>query len=224
MRDRLGCRAVLSLVLGVAFVVSQQHVVLGQPRAASRTRLYEDGPLTARDFQATPPPPQKRTLSGGGRALAWTFTEIRYKYNFATLQKAGVTTATLTKIDLQALLRRDQSWNVAPENRNLMDHEQGHFDITAIHTGRARLEFKKLITGEGLRAQGADAAAAQRALEEKLRARVDSIMKNWRDAQTNYDRVTLSGRNRRAQAQERRTQQEMLKVLNRAAASSKASR
>jgi hypothetical protein len=172
---------------------------------AEDTRRYDDGPLTADDFRGEPP--EKTT------AAAKTATQFAFEFKYRYKSTARSTTATLDSITITACIRRDQSWNRYPDNVRLMDHEQGHADISQIHCLQARLEFRKrMAKGSNLSGTASSLNQAVAALDREVRKEIGIFEKAARDADAEYDRVTANGVNGK-QAEVRRVQTETLRQL-----------
>ena len=194
-------RCWLPLLLALAAV----GVALGEePKSAVQGsfRPYGDGPLAAEDFEAEPD--RTKTLS------AWTELDFDYHYGYA-LSRRGQWIATLNKIEIQARIQRDKSWNKRPQNAALMDHEQGHFDLMQTFALRSQSELHaQLKTVDVLQGRNASKAAAIAELEEKLHA----VMQRWMDdsivANKKYDQETANGANLAKQATARREQKAQL--------------
>jgi hypothetical protein len=161
-------------------------------------RKHRDGPLTAADFQARPDP--------GSAFTALSDASLDYAYQFRSEARNGQRVARLTSIDVWASFARDKSWNRRPGDPLLLDHEQGHFDLTEIHARAARNHVQALLARRdpSLAARGASDADAQAKLEQALRAILDRFVADAKEANIAYDKATENGRNAAAQAEERR--------------------
>src|SRR5687767_8495044 len=105
---------------------------------AAERRRYEEGPLAQDDFGDVP-----AFVPAG--ASARTATELLYNFRYKYRSTSRSTTITLSSIEIDAYIRRDQSWNLNPENKALLDHEQGHADIAQIECLKARLAFRERL-------------------------------------------------------------------------------
>ena len=106
---------------------------VGQSTGASRWRRYEEGPLTAADFQGRPTGEQRGGAAGGGAPLtAYTVTEVRYDSRYQVSGRGDHWTARLSSAKASAVIQRDRSWSQQPDAVQLLEHEQGHF-ITRIY-------------------------------------------------------------------------------------------
>ena len=170
--------------------------------AADGPRKYSDGPLAPADFRAAAPEPQP--VKDEGRLRAMTDVEIRYTTRYRWDEPMpGNVSARLTRFDCQAVLLPEKCWNKEPDDLRLLDHEQGHFDITEINARRAQKRFDQLITDQGLLGYGSDERSAVADLDKKVHDEMQKIFDRERDEQIKYDRVTNHGRNFAAQAKQR---------------------
>lgn len=165
-------------------------------------RPYDEGPLTAEDFLHQP-----KTVPKGTVAL--TATELRFEYKYRYKSNARNTTATLSSLEITAYIRRDLSWNLSPESKRLLDHEQGHADIAQIQCLKARLAARKII---GLQATAGSIEEAQAALGREVSRHMQPFEDAMREADAEYDRETFHGLGGK-QAEWRRVQVETLKKL-----------
>lgn len=171
---------------------------------AEDRRKYDEGPLTKDDFRAEP-----QDIAG---AAAKTITQLGYDFRYRYKSSARNTTATLDGITIEAYIRRDRSWNRKPDDKALLDHEQGHADIALIHCLQARLAFRKLQKGQGLSATASSLKEATAALEREVKKQMAAFEKSARDADAEYDRETRNGLGAQ-QAEWRRVQAETIQQL-----------
>ena len=154
--------------------------------AAEDVRPYDEGPLTADDFRGGPP--------DDSSAAAKTATQFTFEFKYRYKSTARVTTVTLDRITITACIRRDQSWNRYPDDKRLLDHEQGHADIAEIHCLQARLAFRKqLAKGQGPSATASSLSEAVASLDRAIRKELAGFEKAARDADAEYDRATANG-------------------------------
>ncbi len=177
------------------------------PRDNAAARSYARGPLTLDDYKAPIP---KDT----GELDAFTTTDIRFDYDYQVRFTRGRATAYATELNIDAVVVPSKSWIRLRSNARLMDHEQGHFDITYIATLRARLEVAKLAKK---RQRILVTAATPDAAIDSLGRTVKEFMQPFFDAafaeQKEYDLITKHGRVPTAQAEQRRKQIETTKSL-----------
>ena len=175
----------------------------------SPTRPYHDGPLTDDDFRGKP--------DATSSYWAWTQTEFRYRYNYRYQTSGGETVVSLTEIEIWGVVHRDKSWNRRKGNPLLLDHEQGHFDITQIYALEAQASLQKRIDkGPKLQARATTKEAAVKLLQERLEAARQPFITDSLAAQRLYDKETVNGTDAAAQAEARRAQKQRLEELLRA--------
>ncbi|MDX1947675.1 MAG: hypothetical protein SFU86_19915 [Pirellulaceae bacterium] len=192
LRNTWGGAAMLLLVLAGSLT-----------RAAESRRKYEAGPLRAEDFAAEPP-------KSAGRA-ANTVTELRYEYRYRYSTGEKSVQIALESIEIHAYIRRDASWNRTPDDRALLDHEQGHADIAQIQCLQARRAFAEKIR-RGFQVEAATRAEGIQALERVIQREMSSFEEAGRAADAEYDRATEHGLGGQ-QAEWRRVQRETLRNL-----------
>jgi hypothetical protein len=171
-------------------------------------RKYSDGPLVAADFVM--PPPKERPKAGGATALAQTFVEIRYTYRYQTAALGKLRQASLTDPSFVATLSRDHSWNSAPGNKQLMAHEQGHFDLGEIFACRAQVKFDKLIAEGAFNGTGPTDEEAVRMAIAAFEAEFRKVLDDMNTEHRRYDADTQHGVDIDRQAQWRRKLDEQL--------------
>jgi hypothetical protein len=180
-------------------------LAIGNVVAAENVRPYDDGPLTEDDFRGKPP----ETIT----AAAKTVTQFAFEFTYRYKTTARLTTASLDSITITSCIRRDQSWNRHPDDKRLMDHEQGHADIAQIYCLKARLAFrKKLGKGPNVTATASSLKEAAASLDREVRKEMAIFEQATRDADAEYDRQTANGLGGK-QAEWRRVQLETLKQL-----------
>ena len=176
---------------------------------AQLERRYDQGPLRAEEFRGLP---KLRLSEEKGRPLdAYTMTRIRFRYQYNVWRRRGRSIVRLKSIEVYSVFDRDKSWNRRPQDAELLDHEQGHFDITETHARRAQLELNRL----GRTAATRTAAATEKGAVEQLNARIREQLKPFVEANVkahaDYDRLTAHGGRRQAQAVQRQQQRDQLR-------------
>lgn len=175
-------------------------------------RPYGDGPLTEADFKGKTPTEGELANSP---FQAFLFVDISWSSQYRTVGRSRVFTALLTQFQATAVSNPAKSWNhVGKKRPDLLDHEQGHFDITQIHALRLELRMRKLLaakkppsgTGES---EGAAIEALNALLDkESKEAKAVSDQEN-----VEYDRLTAHGHALEKQHELRRVHHETLKKL-----------
>lgn len=177
------------------------------PSDDAATRSYSEGPLTLDDYHAPTPDD-----TGGLDAV--TTSDIRFDFEYQVRFTRERATAYVTELKIDAVVIPAESWIKLRSSARLMDHEQGHFDLTYIAALRARLEAAKRATK---RQRLIVTAATPDAATELLGREVKQFMQPFFDdafaEQKKYDVITKHGRVRTAQAEQRRKQIETIKSL-----------
>ncbi len=171
---------------------------------ADQQRIYESGPLMPQDFQAEVP-------AEDGGLDAWTTSELKFRYGYETQVRGRRATARITLVEVDAVVIRDQSWNRLPQNQELLDHEQGHFDLTQIAALETRLYFARNRIVR-------TAATPQRAtemVEAEWNRKMQEFIQELKLRHEEYDRLTNHGRIASSQREQRRLQQQQLDRLTR---------
>jgi hypothetical protein len=175
-------------------------------------RPYDDGPLTAADFQGERPTSGKLA---GSPFQAYLFLDINWSSQYRSAVRGRVVTAYLTQFDATAASDISKSWHRWGKNKSdLLDHEQGHFDIIQIHALRLEIKFRKLLGAKKPPAGTGDSeAAAVKALHEVLDKECRATKAVADEENVEYDRVTIHGAALEKQRELRRVHQETLKQL-----------
>lgn len=191
------------LLFATAACVAACSAVVAEEPPQRTWRPYAQGPLQAEDFQGTPKP-DKKTMQ------AETVTEILYDYRYKGRKENGKFRLGLSRITFTAVVHRDRSWNRTPRDARLMDHEQGHFDITELSARQAQRLFDQLIDRGSLVGTGPTQQEADQDLVRRIEETVRPILDSHNKDQKLYDQVTRHGVNRFAQREARRRQQQQL--------------
>lgn len=185
-----------------------------QPVQNKTLRRYREGPLRLEDFRG-----RKPDQSAGDNAVpdALTATEFAYTFRYKYETIGNKTSVWLSEVDVYALVDRSRSWNSLPEDRELLDHEQGHFDITHAIALSTKLKLRKKIKeGRALNTTGSSVNDAVGKLERKLKESINTISDKIQGLHDKYDRVTQNGLQKTAQRSQRQQQLEEIKKLTEA--------
>ena len=186
----LGCLSVL-----IPFATSFAE----QTSAEDKGRRYARGPLAMEEFRGTGTNAEGRT--------ALTATRIFCEYQFNVKVHDGQAVASLRAFTAFACFLPDDSWWNDRENPQLLDHEQGHFDISEIHARRVELTFAKLLaSGQTISADGSSPSAAREKLEKQINEVMRRADKERDKANLDYDRTTRHGLLAPIQSEQRRIQ------------------
>ena len=173
-------------------------------------RRYQEGPLAARDFRGKPP----RNATGKVNSLlAFTRTDFRFSWKSTFTRRNRKHYLKATNIDLYSVMLPQHSWNRAPQDRQLLDHEQGHFDITEVQLRKAILKLKSPSSRSLFRSSGNSRTRAVHRFEETLARFLEPFVEASRKQHEHYDKVTGHGKNRVAQETSRKKQKLELQLL-----------
>ncbi len=207
-----------ALILVTAMVLylgaGSSPALRGQPTRELTGALLDHGERALRfdDFQAAVPeelpkgePPDELPI------MAYSHTVVSYRFEAQTSKVRGKYRAQLKQITFTAVFDRTKSWNALPEDRRLLEHHQGHFDLARIGAYQAEADItermrrdRAAFQAESATAQGAldeldkKIAHACRALEEEFKREHEYF-----DVRTRYGTLEDLEREERAKQQER---------------------
>jgi hypothetical protein len=175
-------------------------------------RPYGDGPLTAADFKGKTPTEGELANSP---FQAFLFVDITWSSQYRTVGRSRVFTALLTQFQATAVTNPAKSWNHwGKENPDLIDHEQGHFDITHIHALRLELRMRRLLAAKkppsGTGETEATAVGVLNALLDKEAKAAKAVAD---EENVEFDRLTKHGSALEKQHELQRVHQETLRKL-----------
>lgn len=185
-----------------------------KPVKNTTLRRYREGPLRLEDFRG-----RKPDRAAGDKPVpdALTATDINYTYSYKYETKGNKTSVWLSEFDIYATIDRSRSWNSLPEDRELLDHEQGHFDITHAIALSTKLKLRKKIKeGRALNTSGSSVNDALGKLDRKLKESIGTVSSKIQDVHDTYDRVTQHGLQKVSQRLQRKQQLEEIKKLTEA--------
>ena len=215
----VSCRArsLLAAALAIASVMVSPYAhaqIPGQEAnsCAKSDRPYNDGPLTAADFRGQPPTAGELA---GSPFQAFLYMDLTWSSEYRTAGRGRVITAYLTQFQAAAVSNPSKSWNLWGKKKpDLLDHEQGHFDITQTHAQRLEIRMRKLLAAkQPLAATGETKAAAVEALNALLDKEVKTAKAVSDEENHEYDRLTVHGGVLEKQNEFRHVHQETLKKL-----------
>ncbi|MBC7855269.1 MAG: hypothetical protein IAF94_17715 [Pirellulaceae bacterium] len=204
-------------MLSIASVIASQHAHAQIPGkeakdGANPDRPYDDGPLSEADFRGKPPAEGKLA---GSPFQAYLFMDIIWSSQYRTAGRGRVVSAHLTQFQASAVTFPGKSWNHwGKKNPDLLDHEQGHFDLTQIHALRLEIKMRRLLAGKMPPAgSGETEAAAVESLNVLLLKEAAAVKAAGDEENIEYDRLTAHGIALEKQREIRRVHQETLKKL-----------
>lgn len=169
-------------------------------------RLYSEGPLSIDEFRGEVAPQDS--------SFAHTTTRTLYKYELVFYQAGPQVTALVKNLELRVVFLPDQSWYGGDAADDLLDHEQGHFDIAEINARRMWLSLAKArAVGKSIAASGKTKLAAQAAVIKKLNEIAQQVDKKTAEENADYDRTTQHGLRYSEQSEVRKIQKLTLKSL-----------
>lgn len=185
------------------------EVASGSLKAA---RHYSGGPLTEDDFQARPPGDGKLAAS----YQAFLFVDIVWTHQYRTVSRGRVSAAQLTRFEASAVCNPSKSWSRWGKKKSeLLDHEQGHFNIAQIHARLLEIKMRKLLAAKKPPlAHGESDESAAEALATLLEKEYRAAKAASDEENREYDKATLHGTSREKQSELRHIQQETLKKLD----------
>ncbi|MCA9132546.1 MAG: hypothetical protein KDA45_05315 [Planctomycetales bacterium] len=162
-------------------------------------RRYDAGPLSIVEFTGSVKP--------GSNAQANTGTRVMYQYRYSVRQVGRKFVAVMTSIDLYTVFLPEESWWVPDSEPELLDHEQGHFDVAEISVRKSQLA---LATAK---AEGKTITITSDSRKDSIKsimAKIDEIRRlidlQISEDNLEYDRVTRHGTHASAQREKRRIQ------------------
>jgi hypothetical protein len=186
-------------------------VVAEEKSDKTAPREYSAGPLTKDDFQAKVP---EAAHSAGGAALrAFISGGVYHRYRYRYTTASGQVRLMPTEIRVFAAVDREKSWNATPGDAELLDHEQGHFDLAAVYAAKLQAELLGLMTRGDLTFTAKTEAAGRQALDDRLKKLLNSTLDELRAEDQRYDRETRHGNDRTEQAKHRAHHRRLLSEL-----------
>jgi hypothetical protein len=201
--------------LTLAFLVGTALAAASGPaRSAEETSLrpYSDGPLTMADYQQAVPNPRPVVHNVWLAASTWTGTRFTTRYEWHS-DKKGEVDARLTRVEVVASVDRAKSWYADRDLKRLLDHEQGHFDLTELYARRAQKKFNEIVKGAGITAHAADEKSAANEIDRQVKRVMDDYLDAEKTAQIEYDKVTHHGMFPGPQSEQRSFQQAALQEI-----------
>lgn len=192
-------------------------------------RPYSQGPMQAADFRMRPPTPLPSDLRSR------TETDIHWKFEFrqtsvarapaarsetartrtARTRTAHTVRLELTSICVFSVVLPDECWSIEPGNKRLLDHSQGHLDITEAFARELQVALRKEIReGKALYSQGDNESQARLDLERQIQKRLEAGRYELLEQHRNFDRDTDHGRNSEELSKLRKKQRKRLQEFS----------
>jgi hypothetical protein len=175
-------------------------------------RRYDKGPLGEADFQGKAPAEEELA---GKPYQAFLVMDILWSSQYRTAGKGRSVSAFLTQFEAIAVSNPSKSWNHGgKKNADLLDHEQGHFDITQIHAQRLEIKIRKLLAAKNPPGgKGESEAAAVQTLNALLEKEYLAAKTAADEENVEYDKLTVHGSGLEKQRELRHVHHETLKKL-----------
>lgn len=190
------------ILAGLLLVISLPEIA---NTADPPERKYSMGALRISEFKG------EGGTSSAGNAYTSTRTKFSYRFRVTRLTDNRFA-AELESINVYSVFLPDSSWWNSPPNAELLDHEQGHFDIAEIAARRVQLAFQSSDINK-IQGTGTTPKQAERSLVEKLRHVANVADKQIMAENLEYDSTTGHGSWRRHQKERRRIHQLTLEKL-----------
>ena len=210
---RLVLVSALAIASGVISRNSHAQIPGQEANGGSKPdRRYDNGPLTEADFRGKTPTEGELA---GSPFQAFLFMDITWSSQYRSAGRGRSVSAFLTQFEATAVSNPGKSWNHwGKKNPDLLEHEQGHFDITQIHAQRLEIKVRKLLAAKKPPAgTGESEAAAVEALNALLEKEAKSAKAASDEENREYDRLTAHGGELEKQRELRHVHQETLKKL-----------
>lgn len=199
--------ALVSISAAILLATTFAAPACAQPPNAKTMRLYTNGPLTLADYSSKP----SDAPAGFG---AMTDTELRYHAEYEFAAGPGGVTCQVKKLICYAVLAHKTTWADPNRIRELLDHEQGHFDITYKHALLASKALNPKVARRQLRASAVTAELARDLLAKALDAEIRPYSERGKAENKAYDEATRHGSLAEAQTEWRERQKEELAELS----------
>ena len=208
---------ILAATLAIASVVFGPFVhaqITGQEAngGSKPDRRYDSGPLTETDFRGKTPTEGELA---GSPFQAFLFMDITWSSQYRSAGRGRTVSAFLTQFEATSVSNPAKSWNHwGKRNPDLLDHEQGHFDITQIHAQRLELKIRKLLAAKKPPAgTGESEASAVESLNALLDKECRAAKAASDEENHEYDRLTMHVGELDKQRELRHVHHEKLKKL-----------
>jgi hypothetical protein len=169
-------------------------------------RLYTNGPLTPDEY---PPKPSNAPEGFGAR----TDSQLRYHVDFEYIYNSTSVTCQSTNLIVYAVFEPKSSWADPQRIADLLDHEQGHFDITHKHALLANAALTAKAKRKQFKATASNAERARAGLAKRIEAEIEKFAERGVAENKAYDEATRHGALTEAQKEWRERQKKELREL-----------
>ncbi len=189
-----GTAVVRAVLLVFAFVAASSGPGLAGAEPVGRSGDIEwaaDARLQWEDFQGPV------DASASAERVAMTAASLSWGYTYGLERGGGRCDYRITSVDVRAIFNRQDSW-IRPghETQRVLEHEQGHFDITQLFKLKLETLASELVGVRRTCEGNTVAAASQYAERDAARAVSDVADRIWSEhvaAQETYDDQTRHG-------------------------------
>jgi len=175
------------------------------------TVRYGERPLKGTDFLA--PVPNERPVENP-RAEAYSHTEVQFTFNYRATRRGGKFRAQLKDIQFFSIFVCEKSWNALPNDSQLLDHHEGHFDITQIATLQLQIAWREKTAQEKMVGEGKDEQSAVGDLEKKIKEELHGLDATLQREHQYFDEGTRYGTDPEKEMVARKRQKKRLAELN----------
>lgn len=169
---------------------------------------YEERPLEAADFRGMVP--ETRPLEEP-RIEAYSYTDLHYEFRSRARRRGNRWTVELVDVVIRALFHRTRSWNALPDDARLLDHHQGHFDLTELAAREAERQVKPSSRpARPLIGRGRNEGEAMKDLEQQIQRHVAGHLESLKRDIEYFDQITRYGTLPDIEARERQKQKQLL--------------
>lgn len=191
------------LILSILALSAMCACSFADSKASSKPRRYEEGPLRRDEFRGS--------VDAKSPADAATLTRVMIQYTFNARSIDGRVESQITSIKVFSVFLPSASWWRPDAGDELLDHEQGHFDVAEIAARKLQLAVRRrLAANSTIIGVGTDRTSADKNLAEKIRKLMQASNAQAVQENKEYDRATRHGNRLRAQRDWRRVQQATL--------------
>jgi len=176
-----------------------------------KTIRYGERALKGTDFLA--PVPNERPVEDP-RAEAYSHTEVHFTFHYRATRRNGKVRAQLSDIEFFSLFLCEKSWNALPNDPQLLEHHEGHFDITQIATLQLQLAWREKIAQEKIIGEGKDEQTAAGNLEKKIKEELHGLDATLQREHQYFDEGTRYGTDPEKEMAARMRQKKRLSELN----------
>lgn len=177
----------------------------------NRWRRYDEGPLKISDFLQEPASAE----DADPKLAAMVFPDIRVEYRYKTLKQGNTVTLRPEGVQVWSAIDRKRSWfsrNAKPA-QELLDHEQGHFDLFEIAALQLQQKIDNQLSGGKIQYTARSEQAALDKWSKELQTWVTEAVKDTNEISKQYDTLSSNGRESEPQAELRQLQKRTLKQL-----------